>query len=73
MRHGVIGRTAFDAVLPEHGPGWAVAAALIATVASAAVVHILFERPVLAFGQRLAGGLRTGVTRTAPARTASAP
>jgi peptidoglycan/LPS O-acetylase OafA/YrhL len=56
--HGVIGRAAFEAVWPLLGGNAAVAAALVATLAGAAAIHIGVERPLLSAGHRLARWVR---------------
>jgi peptidoglycan/LPS O-acetylase OafA/YrhL len=61
--HGVIERTAFDAVWPLGGDA-AVAAPLVVILAGAAVIYLWVERPLLAAGHPGARWLRP---KTAPA------
>ena len=55
---GVIGRSVFQAAYPVWGAASASFLALFSTLAAAGVIHIWFEKPVLAAGYRLAASLR---------------
>jgi peptidoglycan/LPS O-acetylase OafA/YrhL len=56
--HGVIGRAVFEAVWPLLSSDAAIAAALLVTLAGAAVINVWVERPLLAVGHRVARRLR---------------